>query len=81
MYRKYIKDLNALALADIRTTKVDLAASEDNTLKLSGRIAENEKAVATQASYFDGRIEKLFVNFEGEEVRNGNSWQPSIPQN
>ncbi len=62
---------NALALADIQTTKVGSSASGDNTLKLSGTIEENEKAVATQASYFDGRIEKLFVNFEGEEVRNG----------
>ncbi len=62
---------NALALANIRTTKVGLGTSDDNTLKLSGKIKENEKAVATQASYFAGRIEKLFVNFEGEEVRNG----------
>lgn len=62
---------NAMALANIRTTKVGSGTSGDNTLKLSGTIEENEKAVATQASYFDGRIEKLFVNFEGEEVRNG----------
>ncbi len=62
---------NAMALANIRTTKVGWGAAEDNTLKLSGTIEENEKAVATQASYFDGRIEKLFVNFKGEEVRNG----------
>jgi Cu(I)/Ag(I) efflux system membrane fusion protein len=62
---------NALALAGVRTTKVGSAASGGNTLKLSGKITENEKAVGTQASYFDGRIEKLFVNFEGEEVRSG----------
>ena len=62
---------NAMALANIRTTKVGLGISDDNTLKLSGKIKKNEKAVATQASYFAGRIEKLFVNFEGEEVRNG----------
>lgn len=62
---------NAMALANIRTTKVGPGTSDDNTLKLSGKIKKNEKAVATQASYFAGRIEKLFVNFEGEEVRNG----------
>ncbi|CAN0604746.1 unnamed protein product [Ectocarpus sp. 12 AP-2014] len=62
---------NAMALADIRTTTVGSGTSKDNTLKLSGTIEENEKAVATQASYFDGRIEKLFINSEGEEVRNG----------
>ncbi len=62
---------NAMALANIRTTKVGLGDSGDNTLKLSGKIKENEKALETQASYFAGRIEKLFVNFEGEEVRRG----------
>ncbi|QCW98744.1 efflux RND transporter periplasmic adaptor subunit [Aggregatimonas sangjinii] len=62
---------NAMALAGIQTIKVGSGGSGDNTLKLSGTIEENEKAVATQASYFDGRIEKLFVNFKGEEVRNG----------
>lgn len=62
---------NAVALANIRTSKVGLDASEDNSLKFSGTIQENEKEMATQASYFDGRIENLFVNFEGEEVRNG----------
>jgi len=62
---------NAMALADIRTTIVGSGSTDGNSLKLSGTIKENEKAVATQASYFDGRIEKLFVNFEGEEVRSG----------
>lgn len=60
---------NAMALANIKTTTIGSGISGDNTLILSGTIEENEKAVATQASYFDGRIEKLFVNFEGEEVR------------
>jgi Cu(I)/Ag(I) efflux system membrane fusion protein len=63
--------VNAVALANISTTKVGSSTSGDSTLKLSGTIEENEKAVATQASYFDGRIERLFINFEGEEVRNG----------
>jgi len=62
---------NAMALANIRTTTVGSGNAGDKTLKLSGKIAANEKAVATQASYFDGRMEKLLVNFEGEEVRNG----------
>lgn len=62
---------NAMALADIRTTIVGSGIIGDNTLKLSGTIKENEKAVGSQASYFDGRIEKLYINFEGEEVRSG----------
>lgn len=62
---------NALALADVRTTIVGTAADGGHSLRLSGTIQENEKAGATQASYFGGRIEELFVNFEGEEVRSG----------
>ena len=62
---------NAMALADIRTTTVGSGTSGANTLKLSGTIVENKKAIATQAAYFAGRIEKLFINFEGEEVRSG----------
>ena len=62
---------NALALADVQTTIVGAAATGSNTLRLSGTIQENEKAVATQSAYFGGRIEELFVNFEGEEVRSG----------
>ncbi len=62
---------NAMALANIITTKVGPGISGNNSLKLSGKIKENEKALKTQASYFDGRIEKLFINFEGEEVRSG----------
>lgn len=62
---------NALALADIQTTVVGSNGSTDNSLKLSGTIEANAKAEGTQASYFKGRIEALFVNFEGEEVRNG----------
>ena len=62
---------NALALADVRTTIVGTATAGGHSLRLSGTIQENEKAGATQAAYFGGRIEELFVNFEGEEVRSG----------
>jgi Cu(I)/Ag(I) efflux system membrane fusion protein len=62
---------NAMALANVRTTIVGTAADGGHSLKLSGTIQENEKAVGTQAAYFGGRIEELFVNFEGEEVRSG----------
>ncbi len=62
---------NALALADVRTTIVGSATAGGHSLRLSGTIQENEKAGATQAAYFGGRIEELFVNFEGEEVKSG----------
>lgn len=62
---------NALALANIQTTQVGGARIEDNTLILSGKIMENEELNAVQVSYFAGRIEKLYVNFTGEQVKKG----------
>ncbi len=63
---------NAMALANIQTTIVgNISKSDDNTMALSGKIMANEEANAVQASYFEGRIEKLNVNFTGEEVRRG----------
>lgn len=63
---------NAMALANIQTTIVGNASAADgNTMTLSGKIMPNEEANAVQASYFEGRIEKLNVNFTGEEVRKG----------
>lgn len=63
---------NAVALANIQTTIVGNASEMDeNVMSLSGKIMANEEANAVQASYFEGRIEKLNVNFTGEEVRKG----------
>lgn len=63
---------NAMALANIQTTIVgNVSETNDNTMQLSGKIMVNEEANAVQASYFEGRIEKLNVNFTGEEVRRG----------
>ncbi len=62
---------NAMALANIQTSFVGNGKTEDNAIKLSGKIVENEKANAVQVSYFSGRIERLNVSFTGEEVRKG----------
>lgn len=62
----------AMALANIQTIVVGGSSKEDgNTISLSGKIMPNEETNAVQASYFEGRIEKLYVNFTGEEVRKG----------
>ena len=62
---------NAMALANIQTSVIGKGNAEGNTIKLSGKIAENEESNAVQVSYFSGRIEKLNINFTGEEVRKG----------
>jgi len=62
---------NAMALANIQTSVVGNGKIEDNTIKLSGKIVENEEANAVQVSYFSGRLEQLNVSFTGEEVQKG----------
>ena len=62
---------NAMALANIQTSVVGNSTSKDATIKLSGKIAENEDANLVQASYFSGRIELLNISSTGEEVRKG----------
>ncbi len=62
---------NAMALANIQTSIINNSKVEGNTIKLSGKIVENEEANAVQASYFSGRIERLNISFTGEEIRKG----------
>ncbi|WP_291867141.1 efflux RND transporter periplasmic adaptor subunit [Maribacter sp.] len=62
---------NAMALANIETTVVGLGSLKNNTLVLSGKITSNEKTNGVQTSIFDGRIEKLNVNFVGQYVKKG----------
>jgi len=62
---------NAMALANIQTSIVGTGGTEDNTIKLSGKIIENEEANAVQVSYFSGRIERLNVSFTGEKINQG----------
>ncbi|WP_298782430.1 efflux RND transporter periplasmic adaptor subunit [uncultured Polaribacter sp.] len=62
---------NAMALANIQTSTVGNSTSNDATIKLSGKIVENEEANVVQASYFSGRIERLNISSTGEEVRKG----------
>ncbi|MBD0777324.1 efflux RND transporter periplasmic adaptor subunit [Maribacter sp. ANRC-HE7] len=62
---------NAMALANVQTSLVGNGKINDNTIKLSGKIVENEESNAVQVSYFSGRIERLNVSFTGEEIRKG----------
>lgn len=62
---------NAMALANIQTSIVGNGETGNNSIKLSGKISENEEANAIQVSYFSGRIERLNINFTGEKVRKG----------
>ncbi|WP_031427717.1 efflux RND transporter periplasmic adaptor subunit [Flavimarina sp. Hel_I_48] len=63
---------NAMALANVQTTVIgDSGQKAGTSITLSGKIIQNAEKMAVQASYFDGRIEKLNVNFEGQEIQKG----------
>ena len=62
---------NAMSLANIQTSIVGSMVLENNAIKLSGKVVENEEANSVEVSYFSGRLERLYVSFTGEEVRKG----------
>ncbi|MFI2742964.1 efflux RND transporter periplasmic adaptor subunit [Zhouia sp. PK063] len=62
---------NAMALANIETTKVGDRATANGNIELSGMVMPNEKTVTVQTSHVAGRIEKLYINFTGDEVKRG----------
>ena len=64
---------NAMSLANIQTSIVgsNMSSEKDGIISLSGKIATNEENNSVQASYFDGRIEHLNVNYKGQKVNNG----------
>ncbi|MFZ2338408.1 MAG: efflux RND transporter periplasmic adaptor subunit [Bacteroidales bacterium] len=60
----------AAALANVLTTKV----SKQNAVKevrLYGKVQADERLFQSQVSHVPGRIEKLYVNFTGEQIGSG----------
>ena len=63
---------NAIALAGVQTLIIgSKTTTGTNTTTLSGRIAINENATATQPAHFNGRIESLAIRSLGQEVSKG----------
>jgi len=60
----------AIQLANIQTTKV-AKADPVKEIRLTGKVQVDERKVYTQPSHFPGRIEKLYVEFQGEYVQKG----------
>lgn len=60
----------AVALANIQTTVVGRQDAVKD-LQLYGTIQVDERLQQSQTSHVNGRIEKLFINFTGESVRQG----------
>ena len=61
----------AVALADIQSIPVLRQVIGSDFQRLSGTLKANEKTIATQSAYYDGRIEQLFIFSEGEQVNQG----------
>ncbi len=60
----------AMKLANVQTTKIEKGKAVKEIL-LNGKVQVDERKISSQAIHFDGRIEKLLVNFEGEKVNKG----------
>ncbi|MBL4560286.1 MAG: efflux RND transporter periplasmic adaptor subunit [Labilibaculum sp.] len=60
----------AMKLANVQTTKIKIGKAVKEIL-LNGKVQVDERKISSQAIHFDGRIEKLMVNFEGEKVNKG----------
>jgi Cu(I)/Ag(I) efflux system membrane fusion protein len=61
---------SASKLADIQTMTVSKGTPQ-KTLFLQGKVHADERNIAELTARFGGRIEKLFVNFTGQKVRQG----------
>ncbi len=59
-----------IRLAEVQTSIVTKEMPV-KVIRLYGKIQADERLIQTQPSHISGRIEKLFVNFTGEEVRQG----------
>jgi membrane fusion protein, copper/silver efflux system len=60
----------AVALANVHTSTVNLASAEKE-VRLTGKIGFNEQKLSSVAATFPGRVERLHVNFTGQEVKRG----------
>ena len=61
---------NAMRLANVQTMQVGAEAA-NKEIRLNGRVAVDERKVYAQTTHIPGRIERLMVNFTGEEVKRG----------
>ena len=62
---------SAAALADVQTIVVGVGTAASKNLQLSGKIEADERNISLISAHFNGRIEKLNVNFTGEKVKRG----------
>jgi Cu(I)/Ag(I) efflux system membrane fusion protein len=59
-----------IKLAEVETSIVS-RMDPVKTIRLYGKIQADERLIQTQPAHIPGRIDKLFLNFTGEEVKKG----------
>ena len=60
----------AIAMANIHTSRVT-GASPEGKVSLTGKVNADEQRLASVTAKFPGRIERLFVNFTGQLIQEG----------
>lgn len=61
---------SALALASVQTTFVTKRKPENN-IHLLGKVKADERNISEITARFGGRIEKLYINYTGQQVKKG----------
>lgn len=61
---------SAMALASVQTTIVKKGVPQKN-VQLLGKVKPDERKISELTARFEGRIEKLFINYTGQQVRKG----------
>jgi len=61
---------SALALASVQTTIVKKGIPEKD-VQLLGKVKADERNISELTARFGGRIEKLFINYTGQQVKKG----------
>ncbi|MDE5421003.1 efflux RND transporter periplasmic adaptor subunit [Ancylomarina sp. DW003] len=61
---------SAAKLASIQTTRVEIG-NPVKTINLQGKVQVDERNISELTARFGGRIEKLFVNYTGQQVYKG----------
>lgn len=61
---------SAMKLANVQTAVVG-AGKAVREVRLNGKVQPDERQMYSQVSHLAGRVEKLYVNFTGEQVRKG----------
>ncbi|ASB49914.1 efflux RND transporter periplasmic adaptor subunit [Alkalitalea saponilacus] len=66
----FTMSVQAAALANVRTKKAEIKTT-GRDINLTGKIVVNEQSISSITTDFSGRIEQLWINYTGQEVRKG----------